>query len=434
MELNNLLLIIYIIINSIQYRNKVLIFNFLIALVLTRGGFITEVIRDRIQDYHFTTAYKFIERNNWNCLFVHQIIMLAIIRILKPKVIRLIIDDTYIMRSRKKKIPHGGYFYDHSHKPNRPDFIWGQNLIMMAAIVNIKGTQVALPVLASLLEATDSNHSLGRILTSRKMIDLAKEFLDENRVNYGKIMLLADAFFAKKNLIHEDDGLSYILQTRRDTVLYSDPPERKPHKRGRPPKYGKRIIVQDSDLTSEVRMFIYGKWHTIHYTYCRAKARFLNGRQVMAVFMRFDEFDKVHLIISTDTTISPVEILQEYSGRNLIENTFYELKNQFGLNKQYFQHQESYEKMLYLKLWTYILLKITSTINKRTVREFVTEHLPWRIKQNNLVPVTTGVTQMVTSEYLRLLDFDSFQSKVREILKTDYHYLKKDQILNKYLT
>lgn len=433
MELNNLLVIIYIIINSIQYRNKVLIFNFLIALLLTRGGFITEVIRMRIQDYHFTTVYKFIERNNWNFLLVHQTVMLTIIRILKLKVIRLIVDDTFLFRSRKKKIPQGGYFYDHSHKPNRPEYVWGQNLIMMAAIVNIAGTSVALPVMARLLESTDKDHSTGRIVTSRSMVELTKEFLEENRVNYGKIILLADAFFARKNLIHEDDGLTYIVQARRDTVLYNDPPERKSHKRGRPPKYGERIITKDSDLKSELKMFIYGKWHTIHYTYCRARARFLNGREVMAVFMRFDEFDKIHLILSTDITLSPVEVLQEYSGRNLIENTFFELKTQFGLNKQYFQHQESYEKMLYLKLWAYILLKITSTINKRTIREFVTEHLPWRIKQNNIVPVTTGVTQMVISEYLRLLDFEGFQSKVHKILKTDYHYLKKDQILCKYL-
>lgn len=180
-------------------------------------------------------------------------------------------------------------------------------------------------------------------------------------------------------------------------------------------------------------MFIYGKWHTVHYTYCRAMAKFLHGREIMAVFIRFDQFDKVHLIISTDTALSPMEILQEYSGRNLIENTFNELKNQFGLNKLYFQKQLSYEKMLYLKLWSYILLKITSTVNKRTIRDFVLLNLPWRIKPNNFVPVTTGLTQMVTSEYLRLLDYDSFQLKVQKILKTDYHYLKKDHILYKYL-
>lgn len=235
MELNNLLLIIYIIINSIQYRNKVLIFNFIIALILTRGGFITEVIRTRIQDYHFTTIYKFIERNNFDYLAVHQIIMLTVIRILKLKVIRLIIDDTFILRSRKKKIPQGGYFYDHSHKPNTSDFIWGQNLLLMAAIVNIAGTEVALPVMSSLLES-GKNHSVSRIIISRKMIELTKRFLEENHVNYSKIMVLADSFFAKKNLFDENASITYILQARRDTILYNDPPERKPHKRGSAPK------------------------------------------------------------------------------------------------------------------------------------------------------------------------------------------------------
>jgi coproporphyrinogen III oxidase len=68
-------------------------------------------------------------------------------------VIRLITDDTFILRKRKKKIPCGGYFYDHSHKPNRPDYVFGQNFIVMVALVDIAGTTAALPVLADLLES-----------------------------------------------------------------------------------------------------------------------------------------------------------------------------------------------------------------------------------------------------------------------------------------
>ncbi|MDP4197123.1 MAG: hypothetical protein Q8940_18890, partial [Bacteroidota bacterium] len=135
MELNNLLLIIYIIIDSIQYRNKELVFNFIVALILTKGGFITEIIQRKITQYHFTTVYKFIERKNWSFLKIHQKIILSLVRMTDFKVIYLIIDDTFIYRSRKEKVLKGSVFYDHSKKPNRKRYIYGQNLLMMAALV-----------------------------------------------------------------------------------------------------------------------------------------------------------------------------------------------------------------------------------------------------------------------------------------------------------
>ncbi|MDP4196294.1 MAG: hypothetical protein Q8940_14655, partial [Bacteroidota bacterium] len=55
-----------------------------------------------------------------------------------------IIDDTFIYRSRKEKVLKGSVFYDHSKKPNRKRYIYGQNLLMMAALVNIQGVEVTL--------------------------------------------------------------------------------------------------------------------------------------------------------------------------------------------------------------------------------------------------------------------------------------------------
>lgn len=415
MELNNLLIIIYIIIDSIQYRNKELVFNFIIALILTKGGFITEVIMKRISDYHFTTVYKFIERNNWNYILVHQKVILALIRIFNVKVIRLVIDDTFIYRSRKKKILKGQYFYDHSHKPNRSKFIWGQNLLMCAAVVNIHGTEVSLPVIAHILNY-GKGHSSNKVILAAKMIEIARNCLIENKIN-PKMTILADSFFAKNNFFTEDDSTTDIPQVRHDADLRDYPPDPKTriHIRGPKPHYGKRIRTGDYDLKSSIKMHLYGKEHIVHYTYFRAKAKFLKGREVLALFVRFDQFDKVHLIISTDLCMGPIDVLYEYERRSLIEPMFNELKNQFGLNKLYFQTSVPYKKMLYMKLWSYILIKITSTLNKRKIREFTEQNLPWRIKPKHIVPATTGITQMVIKEYLGLLDYNTFLSKVHEI-------------------
>lgn len=80
-----------------------MVFNFIVALVLTKGGFITEVMQNRITEYHFATVYKSIERENWNYALVHQRVLLALIRTLNIRVVRFVIDDTFLYRAGRRK-------------------------------------------------------------------------------------------------------------------------------------------------------------------------------------------------------------------------------------------------------------------------------------------------------------------------------------------
>ncbi|MDP4196579.1 MAG: transposase [Bacteroidota bacterium] len=434
MELNNLLLIIYIIVDSIQYRNKELVFNFIVALILTKGGFITEIIQRRITQYHFTTLYKFIERENWLFLDIHQKIILVLIRMFKLRVIYLIIDDTFIYRSRKEKVLKGSIFYDHSKKPNKKKYIYGQNLLLMAAVVKVKGVEIALPIIAHILTYGQEMNS-NKITSAKKMLLITKYFLEKYGIKPEKLTVLSDAFFSKKNFFTCHEFFSFVVQIRHDSALFLDPPKKRPkHKRGRKPKYGKRITVTSRSLRKSTVLNVYGKEHIVHYLSRRCRARVLNGQEVIALWLRFDEQKKIHLIISTDLSLSPMDLLRVYEKRNMIESLFNDLKNHFGLNKLWYQKEVPYAKMLYLKLWTYIIIKISSVLNKDVIKTYVEEYLPWRIKSKNTIPVTAGITQLLLSQFLGLMTYKAFQSKVQKIIKHQNLYEKNKYFTNNQMT
>ncbi|MGE5411390.1 MAG: transposase, partial [Clostridiales bacterium] len=414
MELNNLLLIIYIIIDSIQYRNKELVFNFIVALILTKGGFITEIIQRKITQYHFTTVYKFIERKNWSFLKIHQKIILSLVRMTDLKVIYLIIDDTFIYRSRKEKVLKGSVFYDHSKKPNRKRYIYGQNLLMMAALVKIQGVEVTLPMIAHILTYGKEMNS-NKITSARKMLLIAKDFLEENHIKPEKLTVLSDAFFSKKSFFTCHEFFSFVVQLRRDSALYYAPPKRRSkHKKGRKPKYGKKITITKRSLKRSVSLNIYGIEHLIHYISRKCRARVLTGQEVIALWLRFDDSKKIHLIISTDLSLSPMDLLRVYEKRNNIEALFNDLKNHFGISKLWYQKEIPYAKMLYMKLWSYIIIKISSALNQDIIKAYVEEYLPWRIKSKNRIPVTAGITQLLLSQFLGLMTYKVFLSKVQK--------------------
>lgn len=117
-ELNNVLILVNVIIESIKYRNKRVIFEIIIELIKTKSGHVTKLIKAG-NDFHYSVIYKFIERNNWNALSVHQKFILAVIKMFNIRSFTFIIDDSIIYRSRKKKTVKGATLYDHSNKADR---------------------------------------------------------------------------------------------------------------------------------------------------------------------------------------------------------------------------------------------------------------------------------------------------------------------------
>jgi len=202
---------------------------------------------------------------------------------------------------------------------------------MMAAVINIAKKEIALPVIIHLLsyshsdeaEAKPESSKSNKITSSAKMINIVKHFFKEHGLAYNNITVTFDSFFAKKRLINsvsEKSGFNAIFQVRRDAALFYLPPKTTKVKRGRKRIYGKRISINKfSQLNKHHTLFLYGKFQSLRLREFTCKARFLNGQTVKAVYCRLASSKKIKLYISTDLSVSAVDILKLYEKRWKIE-------------------------------------------------------------------------------------------------------------------
>lgn len=412
MEFYNVLLLIKIICDSVRYSNNEIIYIIITGLINIKSGHITTIYNPE-NKYHFTTFYKFIETAKWSYLKVHQKFCGAIIQLFRPEINGLIIDDYINYRSRKKTTVKGKIQYDHSHKANRNQYVWGQNILILAARVNVLGVDLTLPVLLKLV-----GKGQNKIDLTVDLLKIVHRFFETNEIETDKQTVVFDAFFAKKKLIDSNCVLTKIFQMRHDAALYELPKKnRSSHKRGRKRKYGKRISVKrKSRLKQTLKMNIYGQKHIVHYREFICKARFLDGETVKAVYLTFDDFDKIHLIISTDTQLNAQEIINRYSVRFNVEHLINQLKNSFCLKDIWMQNPGTYCRMMFLKLWSIVITQLSVVKNEAVIKNYVNEHMPWRIKSNGSIPVTAGIAQNLLNEFFGLMSYQSFLSKVRNII------------------
>lgn len=411
MEFYNVLLLIKTICDSVRYSNNEIIYLFLTGFINTKSGHITKIFNSE-STYHFTTFYKFIEKAKWSYLKVHQKFSQVIILLFKPKINGLIVDDYINYRSRNKTTVKGGFQYDHSHKANRSQYVWGQNILILAVQVHILGVGLTLPVLLKLV-----GKGQNKIDLTVDLLKIVHRFFETNNIRTDEQTVVFDAFFAKKKLIESNCGFTKIFQMRHDAALYELPKNnRSSHKRGRKRKYGQRITVKrKSKLKQTLELNIYGHKHTVHFREYICKARFLDGRVVRAIYLTFDQFDKIHLIISTDVQLTALEIMKIYSVRFNVEHLINQLKNTFCLKDIWMQNPRTYCRMMYLKLWSIVITQLSVVSNEAAIKHYVKEHMPWRIKSNGYIPVTAGIAQNLLNEYLGLMSYQSFLSKVRNI-------------------
>ena len=148
-----------------------------------------------------------------------------------------------------------------------------------------------------------------------------------------KVRVLVDSWFMRRVFIKEmtRNGFDVIGQVRRDR-LYDEPIEKKKKARGRPRKYGEKYtpkrIAHLKRTTAELNL--YGKKQTVRYRSRIVQVRFLDGQLVRAVWSEFKNDDglwkKAALIFSTDTTMTPEEVIESYGLRWSIESMFHQLK------------------------------------------------------------------------------------------------------------
>lgn len=191
----------------------------LIGAVLSSTGHITDAMLEVGHQKHFTTYYKMLEQGKWSWINVaRQLIVLMIQYFPRPEW-NLLIDD-FIVSRVSDKAPGVKYHYEHSQKPNRPKYIWGQQWIALSLALPWGKICACIPLLLRLHKKVGNTSKIKRtVMLTRLVLPWLKHTKD------AVIRVLADCWYMKKTFILPliQLGVYIIGQVRKDIALYFKP-------------------------------------------------------------------------------------------------------------------------------------------------------------------------------------------------------------------
>lgn len=353
-----------------------------VGAMLTETGFVTQAYLALPMKRNWSSYYKWIEKGKWSWVAVGVQMARLLIRLFPQPLWHLIIDDTLILRS-SKKAPGSKIYREHSRKPNRPEFVRGQCWVSLAAVVENGLQAAAIPILSRLMRI-EGNGS--KLTAAKTLIRVIRPAFNDLRVR-----LLLDSWYMRGTLLLSAlaAGIQVIGQVRKDTALFRVPDQRT--RRGRPAKYGAKYTFDDvANLpVIPVKLFIYGKLQWVRYRSVIAKARFLDGRLVRAVWVSFEDekrgVTQERLILSTDTHLEPYEVIEIYAKRWTIESMFNLAKHSWGWNETWQQSRQTVHRWLHILGIGYALPQLLAIKGGDDVTKLANT-TPWRQKD----PVTAG--------------------------------------------
>lgn len=371
----------------------------LIGAIISGSGHVTEALLAVGHQKHFSTYYWLIENATWSWLKITKQLIRLIVRCFPRLEWNLIVDD-FICPRVSKNAPQVKYHHDHSRKPNRPKYIWGQQWVALGLSLTWGNMCVALPLILRLHKDVGNGT---KITTARGLIRAVLSSF--RKTGQEKIRCLVDAWYMKCTFILPllKRDINVIGQVRKDTALFKEPPTTSKKKRGRRKKYGKQFTTRQVEKLPIHKANIkgYGGRQEVQYRATKCLARFLNGRPVIAVWCKYPEQKDWMLILSTDLTLTPEQIIKLYARRWKIEPLFNEIKHSYGVGDAWEQTSQNLHRWVSMLCVAYSLTRMLSVLAGAQKNRNFAPLIQWRVNR----PVTAGLIRMGLQLFFRQFSF-----------------------------
>jgi len=232
----------------------------------------------------------------------------------------VIVADGLKKAKSGRKMPAVKLLHQESDANTKPAFIMGHSCQALAVLARAGSAFHAIPLIARIHEGlvftnADQRTLLDKLLGLLQLLQLPEP-----------VLLVADAYYAGSKIIRGmlAQGGHLISRMKKNACAYELPTAKKgPHRRGRPRKFGRkvRLISLFDGPSQKMPSPAYGERSIILHFVVRDLLWRPAGRLVRFVAVMHPSRGRI-LLLSTDLTLTPSEIVRLYSLRFKIEVTF----------------------------------------------------------------------------------------------------------------
>lgn len=373
----------------------------LLGAIISGSGHVSDALFEVGHQKNYSTYYYMLEQGKWSWLSVTQQFIRLIITFF-PRIEWTFIVDDFICPRSSKNAPGANWHHEHSQKPNRSKYIWGQQWVALGLSLTWGKMSISLPLLLRLHKKVGNSSKITRALTLIKLVLPWFKKTDKE-----KIRVLVDGWYMKKTfiLVLIELGVYVIGHIRKDTALFKKPKKntQATKKRGAPKKYGTKLTADEVKKLPlhKVKLNIYGGCKQVSYRAIECVARFLKALPVIAVWCKLPDKNNWILILSTDLSLTPEQIIKFYARRWKIEPMFNEIKHSFGVARAWEQTSQTLHRWVSMLCISYSLNRLLSVLAQASKNQNFVPLIQWRVNK----PLTAGLLRKSLIFFFRHFSF-----------------------------